>query len=111
MQPLTIPDKLTYLQENYPFTNIPALTDKKCCIHCDSVITVGDFKVYKDETGFEYICCSVCCNVIDTGCLAEFPNFLMRKEVSRLPHCPAGSNFLTGVKQKMINNIQIYKIP
>ena len=57
MTELTIPDKLTYLQENYPFTNIPALTDKKRCIHCDSVITVGDYKVYKDETGFEYICC------------------------------------------------------
>jgi len=57
MQPLTIPDKLTYLHENYPFADIPALTDTKRCIHCDSVITVGDYKVYKDETGFEYICC------------------------------------------------------
>lgn len=57
MHQLTIPNKEQYLQENYPFTVIPALTDTKHCIHCDSVITVGDFKVYKDEDGDEFICC------------------------------------------------------
>lgn len=57
MQELTIPNKEQYLKENYPFTTIPALTDTKRCIHCDAVITVGDFKVFKDKSGDEYICC------------------------------------------------------
>jgi hypothetical protein len=57
MQEIIINDKLKYLKENYLFTDIPALTDRKLCIHCDSVITVDDFKVYKDEDGCEFICC------------------------------------------------------
>jgi hypothetical protein len=40
-----------------PFDDIPSLTDKKRCIHCDSIITVGDFKVFLDDEGDEYICC------------------------------------------------------
>ena len=54
---LTIPNKEQYLKANYPFTNVPKLTDTKRCIHCDSIITVGDFKVFKDKRGDEFICC------------------------------------------------------
>jgi hypothetical protein len=27
------------------------------CIHCNNIINVGDFKVFIDEAGEEYICC------------------------------------------------------
>ena len=54
---LIIENKQKYLEENYPFEEIPKLTDKLECLHCDSIFTVGDFKVYKDETDFEFICC------------------------------------------------------
>lgn len=57
MKELEIKDKKNYLEENYPFDDTPSLTDKKRCIHCDSIITVGDFKVFLDEEGDEYICC------------------------------------------------------
>lgn len=57
MKELEIKDKKNYLEENYPFDDIPSLTDKKRCIHCDSIITVGDFKVFLDDEGDEYICC------------------------------------------------------
>lgn len=57
MNEIIINDKLAYLKENYPFGNIPNLTDTRRCIHCGKVITVGDFKVYKDKAGEEYICC------------------------------------------------------
>jgi hypothetical protein len=54
---LKITDKAKYLKDNYPFENVPELTDQLECIHCNSVITVGDYKVFKAESGFEYICC------------------------------------------------------
>ena len=57
MTKLTIPDKQAYLKENYPFANIPALTDKKRCIHCDTVFVVKDFKVFKNKSSDEFICC------------------------------------------------------
>lgn len=57
MKEVTIKDKQKYFVEHYPFAKPPKLTDLKQCIHCDNIITVGDFKVFKDETGFEYICC------------------------------------------------------
>lgn len=57
MEELRIKNKEKYLSENYPFTDIPKLTDKKVCINCNSVITVGEYKVFKSESGFEYICC------------------------------------------------------
>jgi len=57
MKELLIIDKQKYLEENHPFGNIPKLTDKMRCIHCDSVITVKDYKVFKDEDGDEFICC------------------------------------------------------
>lgn len=57
MKELIITDKQKYLEENYPFVGVPKLTDKKRCIHCNRIITVGDYKVYKADDGFEFICC------------------------------------------------------
>ena len=57
MEEITIKNKQKYLDESYPFEPTPDLIDKKKCIHCDTVFTVGDFKVFKDEDGEEYICC------------------------------------------------------
>ena len=55
MKEIIIKDKLKYLQENSPF-EVPKLTDKKHCIHCDKDIIVGDYKVFVED-GEEYICC------------------------------------------------------
>ncbi len=57
MKELIIKNKKKYLKENYPFTDIPKLTDQKLCIHCNEIITVGDYKVFSDEDGDEFICC------------------------------------------------------
>ncbi len=57
MKELIITDKQKYLEENYPFIGIPELTEKMLCIHCEKIITVGDYKVFKGNGGFEYICC------------------------------------------------------
>ena len=57
MKELIIKDKQAYLKENYPFAEPIELTDIKVCIHCGQNIKVGDYKVYKDDTGFEFICC------------------------------------------------------
>lgn len=57
MKELKVEDKKKYLQENYPFTNPPKLTDSKECIHCGEIITVGEFKVFTDELGNEFIAC------------------------------------------------------
>lgn len=57
MEELLIADKQKYLDENYPFEDVPKLTDKKRCIHCDSIIQVGEYKVMKDKIGNEYIYC------------------------------------------------------
>lgn len=57
MKEIVITNKLKYLQEHYPFSPVPNLTDKRQCIQCDKIITVGDYKLYKDEEGEEYICC------------------------------------------------------
>ena len=57
MREVKIGDKQKYLNENYPFTDIPNLTDTRECIHCGEIITVGDFKVFKNKSDFEFICC------------------------------------------------------
>ena len=57
MNELKIENKQEYFDQNYPFEDPPKLTDQKRCIHCDNIITVGDFKVFKDKEGEEYICC------------------------------------------------------
>jgi hypothetical protein len=54
---IAIKDKQKYLNENYPFAEPPKMIDLKECIHCGSIITVGDYKVFKDSAGEEYICC------------------------------------------------------
>jgi formylmethanofuran dehydrogenase subunit E-like metal-binding protein len=56
MKEIIIKDKQKYLQENYPFEEIPNMTDLKHCIHCDKDIVVGDFKVFLED-GEEYIYC------------------------------------------------------
>lgn len=51
-----------FLEKHYPFKEIPKLTDKKLCIHCNKIITVGDFWIqfeYNEFTKKEemYILC------------------------------------------------------
>jgi hypothetical protein len=56
LQEVKIKNKQKYLDDNYPFGNPPKLTDKLRCLHCGSIISVGDYKVFK--TGWEeFICC------------------------------------------------------
>jgi hypothetical protein len=57
MKEMIVEDKKRYLEENYPFVGVPDLAEKRMCIHCGEIITVGDYKVLKGEDGFEYICC------------------------------------------------------
>ncbi len=57
MKEILIEDKQKYLVENYPFSEIPDLADRKKCLHCGSNIVVGNYKVFADELGAEYICC------------------------------------------------------
>jgi len=57
MKELKVADKKEYLEKHYPFAEIPELYDRKRCIHCDEVIVVGNYKVFKDSSGMEYICC------------------------------------------------------
>lgn len=57
MTEIEIKDKQKYLDKNYPFTPIPELADRKNCIHCNSQIIVGNYKVFADSSGMEYICC------------------------------------------------------
>lgn len=57
MKEIKVEDKQKYLDENYPFVDTPKLTDIKECIHCNNIIIVGEFRVFKDEVGEEYICC------------------------------------------------------
>jgi hypothetical protein len=57
MQEIKIQDKQKYLNEHYPFDIVPKLTDKKTCMQCDLVFTVGDYKVFKDIACDESIYC------------------------------------------------------
>ena len=57
MQEVIIKAKAKYLKETYPFSDVPKLSDRKHCIHCDQDIIVGDFKVFKDKSGQELIYC------------------------------------------------------
>jgi hypothetical protein len=57
MKEIKIEDKQKYLNENYPFGEVPKLIEKKHCIHCEETILVGEFKVLVDDDKFEYICC------------------------------------------------------
>lgn len=57
MEEVIINDKQKYLNDNYPFADIPELADKKLCIHCDRVITIGDYKVFRNAEDVELIFC------------------------------------------------------
>jgi hypothetical protein len=57
MEELLIKKKQKYLDDNYPFENPPKMTDKKRCIHCDTIFTVADYKVFKDKRDNEFISC------------------------------------------------------
>ena len=57
MEEIIIADKQKYLEEHYLFEDTPSLNDTKRCIHCDTVFTVGDFKIFKDKRGNKFICC------------------------------------------------------
>lgn len=57
MKEVFVADKQAFIDEEYPWEDKPQLTDKRRCLHCGQVITVGDYKVYQDETGEKYICC------------------------------------------------------
>lgn len=57
MEEVNIKNKQQYLANNYPFEDCPKLTAQLRCIHCDSIITVGDYKVFMDEEEDEFICC------------------------------------------------------
>ncbi len=57
MKEIKIEDKQKYLRENYPFADLPEVYEKKRCMHCDSTFFVGTFKVFKNESGMEFICC------------------------------------------------------
>lgn len=65
MKEIEIQDKQQYLEENYPFSPVPKLSDKMWCIHCGKQFTVGDYKVFKGHPdGMEYICCP---NFLENG--------------------------------------------
>jgi len=57
MKEIIISDKQKYLETNYPFDPVPELYDRKICIHCDQPFVVGNYKILKDSTGMEFICC------------------------------------------------------
>lgn len=57
MKEIIIKDKQKYLDDNYPFEDVPKLADQKRCIHCDSIFTVGNYKVFKEKNGDELIYC------------------------------------------------------
>lgn len=80
MTELIIRDKQKYLEENYPFERMPKLTDKLECIHCNSIFTVGDYKVYKNETGFEFICCPNA-----PACNGTVIDWIAIEKISQLP--------------------------
>lgn len=41
--------KKEYLENTSPFLDIPKLTDKKTCLHCNKNIIVGDYKILIQE--------------------------------------------------------------
>lgn len=58
MEEVFVEDKQKFLNEEYPFQDAPKLTDKFRCLHCGGVITVGDYKIFKEQgDDVLYICC------------------------------------------------------
>ncbi len=58
MKQIEISDKGKYLKDHYPFADVPKLTDKVECIHCGKTYKVGQYNVFMDNGGTEYICCA-----------------------------------------------------
>ena len=57
MEEIIIKDKQRYLNDNYPFDEIPKMNDRRRCIHCDNIINVAEYKVFRDDDGNELIYC------------------------------------------------------
>ena len=58
MKEIFIKDKQKFLDEQPPPFDRYKLTDKVRCIHCGEVVTVGDYKIFKEEgDDFLYIYC------------------------------------------------------
>lgn len=57
MEEIKIKDRQKYLNDNYPFGHPPKISEKRCCIQCEKVFTVGYYKVFRDSVGEESICC------------------------------------------------------
>lgn len=57
MKEITITDKVKYLKEHYPFQHIPDIESEMVCLDCDTVFKVRDYKVFKNVSGEEFICC------------------------------------------------------
>jgi hypothetical protein len=54
-----IEDRIKFFEDNYPFKNPPAMTDKVRCIHCGREYPVEAYKVVKDpHNNFLYISCA-----------------------------------------------------
>ncbi|WEK33567.1 MAG: hypothetical protein P0Y53_13835 [Candidatus Pseudobacter hemicellulosilyticus] len=58
MEEVFIRDKALYIKFKYPFSDIPALTDKRLCMVCHKEFVVGDYKVYRDAKGNEIVRCA-----------------------------------------------------
>ncbi len=52
---LKIKDKQKYLDENWGVESFKLL-DQVLCLHCNQLVTVGKYKVFRSK-GFDYICC------------------------------------------------------
>ena len=58
MEEVFVSDKQQFLNEHYPFGVPPELTEKFRCLHCGEIITVGEYKIFKEQgDDFSYICC------------------------------------------------------
>ena len=49
MEEVFVEDKQKFLNEEYPLGDAPTFTDKFRCLHCGEVITVGDYKIFKEQ--------------------------------------------------------------
>lgn len=58
MKEIFVEDKQRFLDEQPPPFDGYKLTDKVRCIHCGEVVTVGDYKIFKEKgDDFLYIYC------------------------------------------------------
>ena len=58
MEEVFVQDKQQFLNENHPTGPVPELTQQFRCLHCGEIITVGDYRVFKEKgDNFQYISC------------------------------------------------------